>query len=173
MSPLLRDYRVGIVVSAQGPNAAQITALAERLAQITKVLPEDGQIHVYIPGFGLADPEQSVSRPLRNMLERKGKVRLIYIGTRSREGGVAQNIVSDLIQVKRCDEIWCCPSDGQVQQSTARVAQVYRIGAASAYHQRYKLIPPWVEAPAPQQATQAKKGKKSWRDMFNKRSFLW
>lgn len=171
--PMLRDYRVGIVIPSAGINTAQLATIGKRLDEIAKLLPTDGHIEVYVPGFNLADAEISVVRDLRNLLERKGKVRITYIPTRGdHKAGVAEHIIWELgPRSKRCDEIWCCPALGQTANSSARVAQVWRLGQASPTHQRYKTIPPWVENPAV--SNQPKKGKKSWRDLFNKRSFHW
>lgn len=172
-SPLLRDYRVGIVIPKAGINVAQLSEISRRLDAISKVLPADGALYVYVPGFNLADAEGSVVRNLCNVLERKGKVQQTYLPMAGdHKAGVAHAIVYELEQAKRCDEIWCCPAEGQNANSIARVAQVWRLGQYGLRPTRYKQIPPWVD-PAPVEATkQPKKGTKSWRDMWNKRSFL-
>jgi len=171
MQPLLRDYRVGIVVPQAGINTAQLASIDSRLTAIAKLLPADGHIEVWVPGFNLADAEESVARELCNLLERKPKVWAGYIPTvGDHKAGVAKHIVYQLGEARRCDEIWCCPAPGQTAHSNARVAQVWRLGQAGRHPARYKQIPPWVETPT---GTQPKKGKKSWRDMFNKGSFRW
>lgn len=173
--PILNDYSVGIVIPKAGINGAQLAVISDRLGAILKLLPEHGWLNVYVPGFDMADAEASIARELRNVLERKGqRLRLTYIPTRGdHKAGVAHHIVYELGTAKGCDEIWCCPAPGQTAQSMARVAQVYRLGQAGRAPARYKQIPPWVEPPASQQTNQPKKGKKSWRDMFNKASFHW
>lgn len=175
MSPLLQDYRIGIVIPSTGLNGAQLAAVGERLSAVAKLLPEAGLIRVFVPGFDLHDPEATVARDLRNLLERKAKVRTIYVPAAGRhKAGAAAGIIRALGMDERCDEIWCCPAEGQTGRATARVAQVWRLGQAGERPARYKLIPPWVEAPAPPpQSTQPTKGKKSWRDMVNKSNFHW
>lgn len=155
---LLPDYRVGIVVSNQGMNSRQLAEVAARLDFISKNVESDGRVYVYVPGFNLADPEESVSRDLRNMLERKRMVRITYIGTRGdHKAGVAEHIAHEMY-ANRCDEIWCCPSLGQTANSPARVAQVYRIGQAR-YPTRYKMIPPWVDPAVPSTPAKPKQPK--------------
>lgn len=176
MSPLVRDYRVGIVIPKAGINERQLAEIGRRLDAVAKLLPADGIIHVYVPGFNLADAEASVVRALCNVLERKGKVRQTYLPMAGdHKAGVAHAIVEALGGRLNCDEIWCCPAEGQHARSVARVAQVWKLVQASERAARYKQIPPWVEPPAPPEAaTKPKtKGSQSWRDMFNKRSYHW
>jgi hypothetical protein len=173
--PLLRDYRVGIVIPKAGINVAQLAEIGKRLDFIAKTLPADGVVYVYVPGFDLADAEASVVRDLCNMLERKPKVQETYLPEAGdHKAGVATAIVYGLLGDKRCDEIWCCPAEGQTAHSSARVAQVWRLGQMSRFPTRFKQIPPWVEPPVPEaKQKQPTKGKKSWRDMWNKQSFRW
>lgn len=175
MSPLVHDYRVGIVIPKAGINERQLAEIGRRLDAIAKILPEYGRIQVYVPGFDLADAEATVVRNLCNLLERKGKVQQTYLPMAGdHKAGVAHSIVYTLGQRLCCDEVWCCPAEGQNARSVARVAQVWRLAQAGERPARYKQIPPWVEPPAPPEATkQPKKGKKTWRDMLNKRSFHW
>lgn len=172
--PLLRKYTVGIVIPKVGINGAQLAEIGLRLDFIAKTLGKEGTIQVYVPGFDLADAEASVVRDLCNMLERKPQVQETYIPFKGdKKAGVALEIVHALGERLSCDEIWCCPAEGQTAQSSARVAQVWRIGQGRDRPQRYKQIPPWVEPAVPPAKSKqpTTKGKKSWRDMFNKQSF--
>jgi hypothetical protein len=170
--PLLTDYKVGVVMPKAGINDAQLGEMSRRLDLIGKALSEEGRIHVYVPGFNFADAEASVVRNVRNMLERKARAHITYIPCGGdHKAGVANLIVYELAEAKRCDEIWCFPAEGQRGSAAARVAQVWRLGQAHARHTTFKQIPPWVEAPPPPEAPgKATKGK-SWRDMWSKRSF--
>lgn len=168
--PLVTDYRVGIVVSKDGPNGAQLAAIGAKLDATAKLLPEWGRIEVLVAGFRMDDPEGSVPRDLRNLLERKGKVARRYFGTRAdRKAGVAQHILSE---VRSCDEVWCCPDRNQTGRSEGRVAQVWRLGQSSDHHARYKTIPPWVEVPSVSKPAQPKKGKQACQKA-NKPSYRW
>lgn len=157
---LLADYRVGIVVSNQGLNEKQLAELSVRLDFIARMTEKEGTIHLFVPGFNMADAEESVPREVRNLLERKKKCQLLYIPTRGdHKDGVAEHIHYALVAEHRCDEIWCCPAMGQTKNSPARVAQVYRLGTGPGQrnHHRFKMIPPWVEPPTPQSKAPAKK----------------
>jgi hypothetical protein len=140
----IQDYRVGIVVAKCGLNENQLAAVIDRLAQIAKVI--EGKIELYAPGYDLNDPEGSVPPEVSN-LRYKEKVRICYLGVDRRERGAAEMIHYELNHKLGCDEIWCCPADGQLAGSIARVAQVWRLGQASRFAVRHKIIQPWVEAP--------------------------
>lgn len=174
--PLIRDYRVGLVIPSAGINERQLAVVSDRLSSIAHLLPEDGRIEVYVPGFDLADAEATVARNICNMLERKAKLWVAYIPARGdHRAGVAHAIVHELVKEKHCDEVWCCPAEGQTAGSTARVAQVWKLAQEGRMGVRpavFKQIPPWVEPPTAA-TQQPKKGRKSWRDMINKRSFHW
>jgi hypothetical protein len=107
---------------------------------------------------------------VRNLLERKKPAcRTLYVATKDGHGaGVAHHIYHALIAEHRCDEIWCYPALGQTANSSARVAQVYRMGSASLHHHtKFKFIPPWVEPPTPPSNKPAvkkpKKGTQPWK----------
>ena len=162
--PILRDYRVGLVVPRCGINAAQVTEITRRLRDITKLLPENGVLHVKVPGYAAAEWPEGAQTEVMN-LGRLFRVDLEVVEVPPRAGAPW---ICDYMEGRvfvagmprfLADEVWCCPEITHRGRSMARANQVNRLGQSGAKPARYKVIPPWVEAPAPPEKA-AKKANK-------------
>lgn len=150
-----KDYCLGIVVGLQGVNDNQLAEINTRMKAIMSMLGEGGSIRIFVPGLLRFEPDFGIPQNIKNLVKRNGVQSLSYI-TCFGGGAVTESLMMDL---KRCDEVWCLPAKGQdTARSPARVAKIYRSGKADPEHSRlFKLIPSWVEA---QPATEKKaKGK--------------
>lgn len=143
--PLIRDYRVGLVVPRCGINDAQVAEATRRLRGIAALLPEDGRILVDVPGYPGSEWPAGAPQEVVN-LGRLFRVSLSVVPVDPRHA--ARSICAYLEGRFGADEVWCCPEVTQGGRSMARVNQVLKIGRAGRHHARYKVIPPWVGASA-------------------------
>lgn len=138
-------YRVGLVLSQAGMNGAQWADVKERLKFIAKVAGTgNGGIEVTVPGLHHKGP--AGARDAEALLE-----------PFQRMGHVAAVVAEDVRSAAECvrlfvdhDEVWCVPAPGQTILTRARAWQVFTLGQQQHHGQRrkYKIIPPWTEAPA-------------------------
>lgn len=136
--PIVREYCVGLVVPRCGINAAQVSAITQRLRQAAELLPDDGALTLRVPAYEDAAADGAIQAEVRN-LGRLHKVRLVV----DRPAPAAQLLVA----LRDCDEVWCCPEITHTGRSRARVNAVYQLAQQTARAARYKRIPPWVESP--------------------------
>lgn len=150
--PLVRDYRVGLVVPRCGINASQVAAITLRLRQAAALLPGDGALTLRVPAYEDAAADGAIQAEVLN-LGRLHKVHFVV----DRPAPAPQIVVA----LRDCDEVWCCPEITHTGRSKARANAVYQLAQQTEWAARYKRIPPWVEVPAPQRAEKVKPKKET------------
>lgn len=152
--PLLRTYRVGLVIPQCGINAAQVADVRARLRSIAHVLPADGNVLLLIPGYDARNPKAGIQEDVLEMA-RASKVTLEWFGVRAKDGKSAARICAAL---DHCDEVWCCTDENHTHNGRTRASAVLRLGGQRGLlGPRYKHIPTWVTAaPPPERPAQVR-----------------
>lgn len=148
----LTNYRIGLVLSQAGMNAAQLVEVKSRLKFIAKLGGADSDgIKITVPSlYGGRASGTQVVEGLVESLSRIDYVRVEVVQD-------VRNVIDCLNLLRDADEVWCLPSTRQSRYTKARAwciydeAQRFRPGEAH----RYKVIPPWVE----QHVTEARETK--------------
>jgi hypothetical protein len=147
----LSNYRVALVISKAGLNAAQLIEVKSRLKFIAKMggAEPDG-ITLTLPAFKHKGPDgAAIARRLVTEL-----ARLDYVRIEVREHVLSVNeIMRDFHNSH--DEVWCISADRQSKLTKSRAWFVYDEGKKTSRAAQYKLIPPWVEVPVTEAKTKA------------------
>jgi hypothetical protein len=167
MQGSLNGYRVALLVPRAGINDAQLAVVRRKLELIAKCLAEGVNIELYIPCYGVTDPEATVPLGVRNLIY-KHRVKPKFLPYESKGEGAAAYFLRYLTKEVQFDEVWACTLTAPTRTSKERVSQVYTRGQETALARIFKLIPPWVENPehiaqsAEKPKRKSRKGERKW-----------
>lgn len=157
----ITSYDLGLVVGHKGININQRLEIGKRLKFIADHLVPGGRIQLHTPClYGGADGEEPHVHADVTALQYKEKVNLQAFVVPLREASAA----GIMERLRFCDEVWCCPGEGQdTLMSRAMTNQIYRLAQSRGCPDArvFKMIPVWAELPQGETQVKSKlKGKR-------------
>lgn len=142
---IVKAYSVAIVIGNQGLSHNQIRWINKTLTWITKNI-ETGQITVMVSGLNDNGMDNfGIPRDIWNRPMPKG-VTLTTLPGAQKGMKVWESLSLLYYQLRECDEVWCCPGDGQTHRlARTKPNRAYQFGKEQIDRHRYKWIPPWID----------------------------